>query len=103
MKHLKTKHDYPWTIGLASEHNALAVFPARTKLGTHGDAVCLISPMKDVTEQDESNAKLIAAAPELLAACIIVFELVAKVTYPTEQDLVDINLLMNDVIEKATK
>lgn len=56
----------PWKIGTAIDDQALGVFQADVNIGDRCNAVCLISPLGKVTEEDEANAILIAAAPEML-------------------------------------
>ena len=48
----------------------LAVWPDSYEKGQPVQPVCLIAPMSSVIEKDEANARLISAAPELLAALI---------------------------------
>jgi hypothetical protein len=71
---IKTKHTPgPWILGEALDApggNALGV-RAKTNAdwsanGELVDYVCLISPIDKVTKNDFANAKLIAAAPDLL-------------------------------------
>lgn len=47
---------------------SLAVWPDGVQIGEVAEPICLISPTDRTTEQDEANARLIAAAPELLEA-----------------------------------
>lgn len=47
---------------------SLAVWPDSIQVGQIAEPICLVSPDVSVTEQDEANARLIAAAPDLLAA-----------------------------------
>lgn len=46
---------------------ALAISPSAGFPG-HGDAIAVVSPVSLVNERDEANARLIAAAPDLLSA-----------------------------------
>lgn len=48
----------------------LAVWPAVIRNGARGCPVCLITTKQGETEKDYANAKLIAAAPELLEVLI---------------------------------
>lgn len=54
-------------------------------------------------EESQANAKLIAAAPDLLEACINTKNLCDKLQMPTEYDLIELSILLKKVIEKATK
>jgi hypothetical protein len=56
----------PWKIGTAISlpTKDLAVFPSAET----GLCICLVSPKGCISYEDEANAKLIAAAPELLSA-----------------------------------
>lgn len=49
---------------------ALAVWPADTVHGCVGSPICKVSPEHLMNETDEANARLIAAAPELLEALV---------------------------------
>ena len=72
-KIIKTQHTPgPWRIGYyrpADGDEALAVWSESIKEGEKGHPVCLVSTVKKMDERDEANARLIAAAPELLEAC----------------------------------
>lgn len=50
-------------------HQALAVWPADIVEPFRGDPICLVSNIETQDAQDEANANLIAAAPELLGVC----------------------------------
>lgn len=62
----------PWKIGAyknsSAARDSLAVWPGDAIEGIKGTSICLISPLDNVTQKDEANAFLIAAAPELLQA-----------------------------------
>lgn len=45
---------------------SLAVWQDSVEVGQIAEPVCLIAPADTVNERDEANARLIAAAPELL-------------------------------------
>jgi hypothetical protein len=69
---VKAKAPGPWEIGLLSNcsdgfPDSLAVLPAGSVAsGLRGLAICLVSAASTATEEDEANARLIAAAPDLL-------------------------------------
>jgi hypothetical protein len=46
----------------------LAVWPSKTNEGTIGSPICKISPEQSENKEDEANAVLIAAAPEMYKA-----------------------------------
>lgn len=102
---METKHaQAPWTIGLAKHSDSLAVFPSTTPLGTFGEAVCLISKISDLTEMDEVNAKLIAAAPDLLDILLRLRNLTENGNPMTFiEDLAILSKENLKVIDKATK
>lgn len=62
----------PWKVMYATSPKAgectLAVWPADTVDGYVGSPICKVSPEHLMNETDEANARLIAAAPELLEA-----------------------------------
>jgi len=64
----------PWSVGSSTVtingagHSALAIWPPKAKAGKRGKQICLVAPIYDWNETDEANARLIAAAPELLEA-----------------------------------
>ena len=62
----------PWKTGFyelqEAEYDALSVWPGTVKDGEKGQPICLVSPENKITDVDEANANLIAAAPELLEA-----------------------------------
>jgi hypothetical protein len=66
-----------WVIGVAKDMkppekenpNYLAIFPANTKEGEFGPMICMVSDLSSVNDGDVAHAKLIVAAPKLLAAC----------------------------------
>jgi hypothetical protein len=61
----------PWKLGGGKDGDIgplhLGVWPESTQPGQPGEPICLISPLEKVTATDEANARLITAAPELLA------------------------------------
>lgn len=63
----------PWALALFTKNkdgfpDSLAVAPAKlVDARKHGNAICILSAVEKVTPQDEANAYLIAAAPDLLA------------------------------------
>ena len=66
-----------WVIGVAKDLKPpenknpeyLAIFPAGAIEGELGPMICMVSDLSSVNEWDMTNARLIAAAPKLLAAC----------------------------------
>lgn len=56
----------PWVVALGPSEGRLCL--AITAASKPGEAVCLISPAQEVKPDDEANARLIAAAPDLLEA-----------------------------------
>jgi hypothetical protein len=69
----------PWVMGEAnncggSYPRSLAVFPKTEADAGNGRLICLVSSLENVNEEDEANAMLIAAAPELLASCRAMIE-----------------------------
>jgi len=66
-----------------------------------GESVCNITTRN--TERQEANAKLIAAAPELLEACKIAFSICDKLQMPTEFEIEALKVDLKNAIEKALK
>lgn len=64
----------PWSIGIIKatplNPRSLAVWPDSIQVGDISNPVCIVSPMESIIEKDAANARLISAAPELLAALI---------------------------------
>lgn len=67
----------PWSIGNIKETplnpHALAVWSESVKVGEVASPVCIVSPIAELDDTDIQNARLIAAAPDLLealAACL---------------------------------
>lgn len=62
----------PWHVGWASpeskESSTLAVWQKDVLDSGFGSVICKVSPEATMNGADEANAKLIAAAPELLEA-----------------------------------
>jgi len=61
----------PWELGNLLDEQAvlhLAVWPGGMEPGAIGNPVCMVSPTEKLSVQDWANARLIAAAPELLDA-----------------------------------
>lgn len=58
----------PWKTGFyrSDGKEQLAVWAESIKEGEKGHPVCLVSPVEKMDERDEANARLIAAAPELI-------------------------------------
>jgi hypothetical protein len=65
----------PWECCVASDigpfvaRTALSVKSVNRRRAAGRALVCLVAPGDRTTEEDEANAQLIAAAPDLLAAC----------------------------------
>lgn len=76
----------PWRAGRADKSydagipdNAFAVFAKpehRQDCGLQGNAavICVVAKPERMTEEDIANARLISAAPDLLAACLAFLE-----------------------------
>lgn len=60
--------------GVNNSNSSLAVWPDLHER----NPICLLSPVFEATKQDEANAALIAAAPELLEACIEMLQMITK-------------------------
>lgn len=61
----------PWKAGFYKKDGVLerlAVWPETMADGEKGPTICLLAPISNLTVTDEANARLIAAAPELLEA-----------------------------------
>ena len=62
----------PWSIGNRKETplnpHALAVWSDLVKVGEVASPVCIVSPIAELDDTDIQNARLIAAAPEMLEA-----------------------------------
>jgi len=62
----------PWKIGIAkNQNNALAVFDSRAEVGNNPKdhrCICIVTEPEMADKEDEANAALIAAAPDLLKA-----------------------------------
>lgn len=86
----------PWTIRIASDHKALAIFEESAKEGIYTDAICLVSPLDQIKPHDEANAKLIASAPEMLEVLIKLQPL-----YDGRNN--EFERIINNVIKKATE
>jgi urea transporter len=73
---LKLKHTPGvWSDSVVKDYNALAIFQkGHGENDCVADAICLISPVDILTEEDKANAALIGAAPELLSACLWLLE-----------------------------
>jgi len=60
----------PWSIGNIKatplNPHALAVWPESVKVGEVASPVCIVSPIAELDDTDIQNARLIAAAPEML-------------------------------------
>lgn len=52
----------------------MAVWPDQVEIGQVAEPICLIAPMANYNDTDEANARLIAAAPDLLEALKCVCE-----------------------------
>lgn len=65
-----TKHTPgPWEIGYGDNSHSLGVFTKKMlDTGTAEPPICLVSPITLANDTDNANARLIAAAPELLEA-----------------------------------
>lgn len=75
------------------------------------DSVWIESPIwtvadiarKDTEQEQIANAKLIAAAPELLDACREAYDLAVKLQMPTERELKELSVTLKKAINKALK
>jgi len=73
MPKMENKHTPgPWKIGIAkNQNNALAVFDSRAEVGNNPKdhrCICIVTEPEMADKEDEANAALIAAAPDLLKA-----------------------------------
>lgn len=62
----------PWNAGHMDAPDGtrhLAIFPAGLVVGQTCSPICLISPLAKCNDRDVANARVIAAALDLLAAC----------------------------------
>jgi len=82
--------------------------PGLTKVTALGGNLIIASGIegkmeeKRFEEQSIANAKLIAAAPELLMMCESAFNLCNKRAMPTESEINLLKEMLNKVIKKAT-
>lgn len=86
----------PWTL----EYDYSLVMPAKD--GNHIVTGGPIGPDEASREEKRANARLIAAAPELLEA----IELLSKIlfnTHPLSVDQEHVKLIINSAIQKATQ
>lgn len=67
-----------------------------------GEAVSVCNITTRDSKQAEANAKLIAAAPELLEACEQAFNMCDMLRMPTESDLKNMATFLKAAINKAT-
>lgn len=60
----------PWSLGIIKatmlNPRSMAVWPDQVEIGQVAEPICLIAPMANYNDTDEANARLIAAAPDLL-------------------------------------
>lgn len=67
----------PWKIvlgtikGFNDDGEWLFISPSTAKVGDCGPAICVISHRNEANSTDTANARLVAAAPEMLAALIV--------------------------------
>jgi hypothetical protein len=68
---MNTKHTpAPWYIGVATSTIESPIGEKFFGVGSaEGRGICRVSRLSTLDNEDEANASLIAAAPELLAAC----------------------------------
>lgn len=67
---MKLKHTPgPWKAAVDTREN-IVVAPPNMKEGDYGPMICLVSNKQDVIESDFANARLIAAAPDMLDTII---------------------------------
>ena len=61
----------PWEAYVATWRgvDVVAIAEKQTELPTKRRLVCIITELASINKSDEANAKLIAAAPDLLEAC----------------------------------
>lgn len=97
----------PWIIGDSIDKDTSERFLSVWPENLSTPAICRVSPKKDETDLDFANAKLIAAAPDLLEACQALLkrneQLYRMVEYPREDMSGETSLqLAKAAIKKAT-
>ncbi len=82
-----------WKIGVYAKgevEDALGVWPEEVAVGKRGHPICLVSSVAKADKRDIANARLIAAAPDLLAACRAFINAVGNCGYDCRQtDVMD--------------
>lgn len=104
-----------WEVGYCSPDRengetfeTLAVFPSKVLVYGKGIPICKVSPAHSVNDTDIANAKLLAAAPDLLEACIEALRALdlhdkfGEDTEAREQAEIDAHHKLISAIEKAT-
>jgi hypothetical protein len=82
-----------WKVGIGEidNQNYLVVTNHKHKVGELSEMVCVISTEKEINDQDIANARLIAAAPDMIEALISAYK--GDIDEPSQ---------LKSVIEKAT-
>jgi len=66
----------PWNIGIGNHEGEdwLCISPSVLKIGDTGPLICVISHKHAANSTDVNNARLIAAAPDMLEALISIYK-----------------------------
>jgi len=100
-----------WSIGNIKETplnpHSLAIWPDGVGVGDVASPICIVSPLAGLDDTDIKNARLIAAAPDLLAALEDIAEGVGRFSKDplthAENCIEDMKAIARAAIAKATK
>ena len=95
----KTKHtEGPWSLDGVSDRDNTIKISEKCLCGKGHNAIAYVSPRAFYKDDQEANARLIAAAPELLAACHLVLKALED---PTAEDVEALTYSITAAINKA--
>lgn len=89
----------PWHMGAGNGSGSIFADEGRTRLEEGGTTLYPIATINHALgDEDEANARLIAAAPDLLAALEVAHECLDSILEPTQDD--DGNTIPNPLLEQ---